>query len=685
YWYENSTGSWVLQQTNSSVSSGSTVYWTYINATGYDTEYWWKIEVSDGTDTTSATYKFTTRSQYIPGSPTGFSATTVSATQIDLSWTKGTNADYTYIERNTVSNWNRGDGAFVCNITGTSYSDTGLNPHTTYYYQAWSYNITDNAYSTNYATASNTTKNTAPTISNENPTNDSTDIDLQPTCHVDVSDSDGNTLTVYWYENTTTGSWVLRQTNNSVSSGSTVYWAYTQANSYATKYWWKVEVTDGTDTTTAIYHFTTITNNPPILGTPSPANGSTNQPLSLTWSITINDPEGDTFNWTIECSNGQSNSGTNGVNGTKSLSLSGLSYSTNYTVWVNTTDSGSGEWTNATYWFITSTTGSSGSSGTSSEEKQQQEEEEQSTQSTNVSSTDDILNELNNTLNIELEKPFYANDTDGDGKVDNFVDPNGQLKLINITTIGNASAFLISADGDEIPEFFWNPSNNSITTVKHSVPTSSSICVDKENEKVTITVSINKTGWVYIVVDDAYPEYDVTVKTSDGRIISADKIWRKDGKIYVFDDPDVEYYFIYSYTILPPTFNPQSGMTFTTAKPTITITYSENVTVIQSTLNENPISLTSPDNMIFTYTPESNLTNGDYLLEITVRDNENNTRTDAATFTIAVASPEESEEQPLGTSWVIVIVVVAMVVLVILGLLVKAGILYLERRRPPKR
>ena len=288
-------------------------------------------------------------------------------------------------------------------------------------------------------------------------------------------------------------------------------------------------------------------------------------------------------------------------------------------------------------------------------------------------------------MDLQSYQPFYANDTDGDGKVDNFVDPNGQLKLVNTTTIGNASAFLISADDDEIPEFFWNPSNNSITTVKHSVPTSSSTSVDKENETVTVTVSINKTGWIYLEVADVYPEYNVTVKTSDGRIISSDKIWRKNGKIYVLDDPDTEYDFIYNYTILPPTFNPESGTTFTTAKPTITITYSENVTVIQSTLNGNPISLTSTDNMVFTYIPESNLTNGDYLLEITVKDSENNTRTDAATFTIAVASPEESQEQqPQGTPWIIVIVVLAMTVLVILGLLVKAGVLYLERRRPPK-
>ena len=46
-------------------------------------------------------------------------------------------------------------------------------------------------------------------------------------------------------------------------------------------------------------------NTPPVFGTPSPANGSTGNLLSLTWSIPINDPEGNTFSWTIQCSNGQ--------------------------------------------------------------------------------------------------------------------------------------------------------------------------------------------------------------------------------------------------------------------------------------------------------------------------------------------------------------------------------------------
>ena len=95
-------------------------------------------------------------------------------------------------------------------------------------------------------------------------------------------------------------------------------------------------------------------NNPPLFGNPSPTNGSTNNPPSFTWSIPINDPEGDKLSWTIQCSNGQTNSATDATNGTKSLSCSDLIYSTNYTIWVNATDpSGSGLYTRRWYTFTT--------------------------------------------------------------------------------------------------------------------------------------------------------------------------------------------------------------------------------------------------------------------------------------------------------------------------------------------
>ena len=91
-------------------------------------------------------------------------------------------------------------------------------------------------------------------------------------------------------------------------------------------------------------------NTPPSYGTPSPTNGSIGQPLSFTWEIPINDSDGDLISWGMIC-DGQWSNGINETNGTKQLSLSGLSYSTTYKVWVNATDGT--DWTRQWFTFTT--------------------------------------------------------------------------------------------------------------------------------------------------------------------------------------------------------------------------------------------------------------------------------------------------------------------------------------------
>ena len=92
-------------------------------------------------------------------------------------------------------------------------------------------------------------------------------------------------------------------------------------------------------------------NTAPTQSNENPTNGSTNQDTAFTWNTTISDPEGDSMNWSIECSNGQSNSSTGASNGSISIDLTGLSCCENYTVWVNVTDGSI--WTNESYWFLT--------------------------------------------------------------------------------------------------------------------------------------------------------------------------------------------------------------------------------------------------------------------------------------------------------------------------------------------
>lgn len=128
--------------------------------------------------------------------------------------------------------------------------------------------------------------NQPPTISNEFPANNSTQIDIQPLCHIDAFDVDGDRLTVYFYENST-GTWVLRRTEYNVTANSTVYWSFMEANQYLTTYYWMVIITDSIYYTNAIFNFTT--KNQPSTPRP-PSGGYTPPPNQLPIAI-ITAPE----------------------------------------------------------------------------------------------------------------------------------------------------------------------------------------------------------------------------------------------------------------------------------------------------------------------------------------------------------------------------------------------------------
>jgi hypothetical protein len=193
--------------------------------------------------------------------------------------------------------------------------------------------------------------NYPPVFGTPSPANGSTNNPRSFTWSIPINDPEGNQF-----------SWTIQCSNGQTNSGTAATnGTKTLAISglaYATTYKVWVNATDP-PAGSGIYNrkwytFTTKTSLPPVFGVPSPSNGSTNNPLSFSWSIPISDPEGDTFSWSIQCSNGQSNSATGATNGTKSLSLSGLSYSTTYKVWVNATDpTGSGIYTRRWYTFST--------------------------------------------------------------------------------------------------------------------------------------------------------------------------------------------------------------------------------------------------------------------------------------------------------------------------------------------
>jgi len=177
------------------------------------------------------------------------------------------------------------------------------------------------------------------------------------------------------------------------------------------------------------------------------------------------------------------------------------------------------------------------------------------------------LADIKSDYGVNLTEPFQANDTDGDGNADELYDPNDVLTQVHeVITINGNATILISVDEDDIPEFFWDTVANTITPI---TPQNAQIqgdeVINQDEGKITITISVEKveSQWICIDIEDKYPNYIVMIKTSDGRVIPNDMIWRKDGKIYVLDDPATEYLVIYSYT---PSPTPPAGDTTPTEK-----------------------------------------------------------------------------------------------------------------------
>jgi parallel beta-helix repeat protein len=270
------------------------------------------------------------------------------------------------------------------------------------------------------------------------------------------------------------------------------------------------------------------------------------------------------------------------------------------------------------------------------------------------------LSLINNTYNIALEKQFYCYDAYGTGIVDTFYDPNGELFSVHtdhVNISGNIS-FLLSIGDDDIPEFFWNTTTDEIISITHSVGIVDNVAMDEENEQVTKNIIVNKANWVYIEIDDEYPYATLTVIT-ESRTISSDFIWRKNDKIYVFDDPETKYQFIFE-NIYPavesPTFSPSDGGIINEDSPTITISF--NVPVIITSAVFGSFQVTSEfittDNKIFTYSPLPYLEDGTYTFEIDAQAVQGNTfiSSSAVYFYFAYAAPPQ--ESFIEKNWMLI-------------------------------
>jgi hypothetical protein len=245
---------------------------------------------------------------FVPPSNFNITVSDPNSDNINITWC--TNASGSWFTFNTTGGGS-GVSTGTYNVTNTSW----VNSYLTKYW--WSVNVTDGTLWTN-TTYNFTTKpeNNAPTISNIYPSNSSTGIDQQVTCSIQVNDVEEDTMTVYWFNSSDGISYNYQQINSSVTSGETLYWNYSQANTVLTTYYWKVAVNDTKDNITAWYKFTTRSSD-----YIKPSSNLTTIPQY--WYSSSSNP------LTITCNDAQDNTGGDGL---KNVTLY-YYYSTDNNTW----------------------------------------------------------------------------------------------------------------------------------------------------------------------------------------------------------------------------------------------------------------------------------------------------------------------------------------------------------------
>lgn len=242
-----------------------------------------------------------------------------------------------------------------------------------------------------------------------------------------------------------------------------------------------------------------------------------------------------------------------------------------------------------------------------------------------------VLTEINDNseIDVSLAEPFICYDTDGDGFVDMFVDPNGVLTLVtNVVMIGDEPVFLLSVDDGLIPECLWMPESDSISWVDHVIPSFSDedVTIDYEASEASLSISLNKSGWILIDLSDTlYPNADIkSVRdVTHDIVIPLEQVWRKEDHIFILDDPGMIYEIVFE-DIFPPidvTFSPSDSGVIGETSPTILIEY--NVPVVIQYAYFNSLSVGSQikkiDDQTYQYTPPGYLKNGTYTFEVQVQ------------------------------------------------------------------
>ncbi|MGM0509521.1 MAG: Ig-like domain-containing protein [Thermoplasmatota archaeon] len=264
----------------------------------YDTTYEWYAVTDDGlTDTKSVIWSFkTNREPYAPYDPDPEDGELDILTDVELSVEvfdpDGQSINVTFYDASTDEVIGSNDNVTSGETAHVMWSD--LETKTEY---NW-YVVADDGYLSNTSKIWSFTTyddNRDPNIPTDpNPPYGDKGVSLEPELSVRVTDPDGDTMDVSFYDETDD---TLIGTDTDVNSGDVVTTTWSGL-SEGTTYKWYVVITDGSLTTqSTLFEFETLlANYPPEEPTsPSPSNGSVEIESDVSLSVHVTDPDGDTM------------------------------------------------------------------------------------------------------------------------------------------------------------------------------------------------------------------------------------------------------------------------------------------------------------------------------------------------------------------------------------------------------
>lgn len=273
----------------------------------------------------------------------------------NISWTNGdgTNNSYLVVNTNHVP-YDRLDGSNIYFGSNNYYEHVPLNFDTTYYYRLWSYANRSSPvvykWSDGNISINDTFTANATLLLNPNPANNSAYVAITITnWNITIESPRGRTFNWTIESNFSSnlsnedsnGSKNIRIDSGNLSHGVT-YTIYVNSSESANNNW-----------TNETFFFSTSANTGLTFSSSNPTNQTGDVSASLvSWTIDINDGDGDPFDWDITTSpNVGTNISTGSFNGTFNVVVSGnLTYEQTINVYVNATD---GLVTlSKSYWFV---------------------------------------------------------------------------------------------------------------------------------------------------------------------------------------------------------------------------------------------------------------------------------------------------------------------------------------------